>query len=68
MTINDELGKIWEEATVVNFKGLYQILPGGTEKNYEIPQGSRFPDQETYLGPSKFQTNHSTPTLFYTNI
>jgi hypothetical protein len=32
--MNDELSRMWKEATVAYFKMLSQHLPAGTKKNY----------------------------------
>jgi hypothetical protein len=36
--VNNELKRIWKEATVAQFEALPQNLPLRAEDNYEIPQ------------------------------
>jgi hypothetical protein len=36
MVVNNELGRMRNEAVVAYFKRFSQYLPGGTEKNYAI--------------------------------
>jgi hypothetical protein len=36
--MNNEFGRMWKEATVAEFKVLFQYLTGETEKNHEIHQ------------------------------
>lgn len=35
ITVNDELDRMWKEVVVICFKTLSQLLPAGTEENYE---------------------------------
>jgi hypothetical protein len=38
MTVNDEFGKMWNEAVITYFKVVSQCSPVGTEENHENPQ------------------------------
>jgi hypothetical protein len=37
--MNNELERIWKDATVAFFKALFWHLPGGTEETHKDPQG-----------------------------
>jgi hypothetical protein len=53
--VNDELERTWNEVTWPNFKVLSRHLPGETEENHNLSQGSRSPGRDLNQGPLQYE-------------
>jgi hypothetical protein len=63
--MNDDLERMWKEATVAEFN-IYRHLPGGTKETYETAQDSLSLGRGLNAGPFRIRSrsvNRSTTTL-----